>query len=77
MASIWFNEDQQAYIEYLATIPPEQKCWCGWYKVNECPHCPSGKTSADKIAVRCPECHNDPGPEGDRPIIHRKGCSKG
>lgn len=71
----YFNEEQQGYMEYLAKIPPKDKCWCGWYLVGECPSCPRGKTAADKMAVRCPKCFNAPPPDLSRPIIHCKGCS--
>ncbi len=35
----YFNEDQESYMEYLATLPPEKKCKCKWYPVGECPNC--------------------------------------
>jgi hypothetical protein len=73
--SQWFNSDQVDYMRSLGEIPPESKCWCGWYSLGECPHCPAGYSSADKIKAWCPECHNDPGPKCDRPITHRIGCS--
>lgn len=73
-----FNAEQTEYIEYLGHLAPEVKCWCGWYKLGECPHCPPGKTSADKMAVWCPECHNDPGPgPNGGTIIHRFDCKRG
>lgn len=71
-----FNADQRDYMADLAAMPPATKCWCGWYPIGECPHCPPGKSAADKVAVWCPDCHNDPGPGGDRPIVHRVGCPR-
>lgn len=72
----YFNSDQQDYMRSLAAIPPERKCWCGWYTLGDCPHCPPGKTAADKIAAWCPECHNAPPPDGSRDIIHNYKCSR-
>lgn len=63
MAEEMFNEHQRGHMAYLATIPPEAKCWCGWYPLGECYHCNRempGKTSADKMAVWCPECRTVP-----------------
>lgn len=34
-----FNEYQRKYMEYIASIPREQRCKCGWYLKNKCPHC--------------------------------------
>lgn len=35
------NEDQQDYVRYLNSLPPEAKCGCGWYTTSECRHvCP-------------------------------------
>lgn len=45
-----FNEHQEAYMEMLAKIPAEKKCYCGWYKLGECQNrCDPAKTNADKI----------------------------
>lgn len=35
----WFNRDQQEHIEYLASLPTDAKCVCGWYARGECPNC--------------------------------------
>jgi len=37
----YFNEDQEDYMAYLARIPREQRCQCGWYLKDECmnAHC--------------------------------------
>lgn len=68
-----FNDEQTDYCKYLASLEPEQKCWCGWFKLGECPHCGPGKTAADKMKVWCPECHNVP--RNGQPIVHVKGCT--
>lgn len=48
-----FNEYQEAYMRELSEIPPEQKCYCGWYRLGKCQNnCPPDKTNADKIAER-------------------------
>ena len=70
------NKDQQDYCAYLSTLQPEAKCWCGWYPIGTCPHCPDGKSAADKVRVWCPTCHSDPGPDGAGPIVHRIGCKR-
>lgn len=76
-----FNSDQQDYMRSLDEMPPESKCWCGWYPVGQCysgcnERAP-GKTSADKMAVWCPGCHNSPPPDLSRPIVHNIKCSIG
>lgn len=71
----YFNRDQQDYMDSLAGMAPEDKCWCGWYELGECPHCPPGFTCADKKAAWCPECHSDP-PPGGGVITHRFNCSR-
>lgn len=48
----YFNSEQTAYMEALDKIPLNERCWCGWYRLGECPHCLPGKTCADK----CPVC---------------------
>lgn len=35
----YFNEDQEDYIEELSKRPNNKKCWCGWYRLDECYHC--------------------------------------
>ena len=36
-----FNEDQRDYMAYLARLPREKRCECGWYLKDECrnDHC--------------------------------------
>lgn len=72
----YFNSDQESYMKSLDAIPLEQKCWCGWYRLGECPNCKTTRTCADKVAAQCPVCRNDGGPE-NRPITHRIGCTVG
>ena len=75
----YFNSEQEAYMDYLRSVPARELCWCGWHPRKEKgfnPECDThNKTAADKMAVWCPECHNDPGPNGKPPFTHRKGCS--
>jgi hypothetical protein len=44
-----FNRDQRDYMRSLDEMPPETKCYCGWYALGSCPHCPKDKTCADKL----------------------------
>ena len=46
-----FNADQEDWMRYLAKLPPEQKCYCGWSRFGECfnTSCPKDKTCADKL----------------------------
>jgi hypothetical protein len=32
----YFNEEQQDYMRYLATVPRDQKCVCGWHPREDC-----------------------------------------
>ena len=71
----YFNEEQQAYMRSLSKIPLEQRCYCGWFALGECPHCPEELTAAHKVERRCPSCHNyPPATDLSRPITHRIGC---
>lgn len=47
-----FNKYQLEYMQELEAILPHLKCYCGWYRLGECPHCPAGKTCADKLFDR-------------------------
>lgn len=31
-----FNEEQQAYMRYLASVPREERCRCGWCLLGDC-----------------------------------------
>lgn len=54
MNSGYFNEDQNDYMRQIEAMPPETRCWCGWYPFGQCsnPSCPKDKTCADKLAQR-------------------------
>jgi len=73
----YFNKDQEAYIDSLAKMPPESRCYCGWFPKGECHTCPKDLTLAEKMARWCIHCHNAP-PAHDlnAPIIHNIRCTK-
>jgi hypothetical protein len=48
----YFNADQIDYMRQLDQMSPETKCYCGWYPLGKCPHCPAGRTCADKLRDR-------------------------
>lgn len=55
--SDFFNTEQNAHMEYLASVPPPRRSWCGWYMRGECadyhrgePGCEQGRTLACKQA---------------------------
>ncbi len=75
MSRAMFNSDQNDYMDSLARMPLESKCWCGWFAKGECHSCPPEKTCADKIALRCPECQEYPILHNSK-LQHRRGCSK-
>jgi DnaJ-class molecular chaperone len=70
-----FNDDQIDYMRYLATVPPAEKCYCGWYMAAECPNCKGRGTLADRLKVQCPTCHNYPHLGGKPTITHNIKCS--
>lgn len=72
----YFNADQRDYMDGLAAMPADAKCWCGWFALGECHSCPPDVTAADKLRARCPGCGNDPGPHFARLIVHRIGCER-
>lgn len=73
------NEDQKDYCRFLGTIPPEQKCWCGWYRKEECGSwCNrAGRelTCADKLKLACPDCGGLPW-DPDEPPVHKALCPR-
>ena len=72
------NSDQRDYVESLATMRPEDKCWCAWYPKGECHSCPPDLSLADRLKVSCPECRNYPRASNPtEPFVHIKGCSRG
>ena len=48
----YFNSDQEDYINSLSKIPANEKCWCGWYKFNECYDCKRGKYAEQTLQDR-------------------------
>ena len=73
----YLNGEQAGESARLERIPPEKRCYCGWYDLGDCPNCPPGRTCADKLALRCkhPECRNyPPANKPDEPIIHTMNC---
>lgn len=48
----YLNSEQRDYMKSLDRIPPERKCYCGWYELGQCPNCPKDKTCADKLRER-------------------------
>jgi hypothetical protein len=36
MPESYFNEEQQAYMDYIFRVPRDQRCSCGWYLLGEC-----------------------------------------
>lgn len=71
------NADQQDYVDSLSKIAPDQKCYCGWFRLGQCGHCPPHLTCADKLAAMCPECKNYPYILDGRPITHNIKCALG
>ena len=70
----YFNSDQESYMEFLSSVAPERKCWCGWFMVGACPNCPPALTLAAKKAVWCKDCHNAPANYGTGILTHNKSC---
>ena len=73
----WANTEQNDdYMDSLNRMPPEKRCYCGWYPLGECHSCPSTVSLADKLRLRCPTCGNAP-PATDLaiPIRHARFCS--
>lgn len=68
------NEDQKDYMRYLATVPAEKRCYCGWYMANECPNCKDSGTLAYRLTRQCPGCDNYPS-LGYSKVTHRIGCT--
>jgi hypothetical protein len=73
MSNSHFNEEQQAEMNWLNSLPDEKKCWCGWYEVGNCYNgCDSKYTEADRKKVTC-FCGNYPYKPGGI-LHHRYGC---
>lgn len=77
-----FNAEQEGHRRYLASIPPTERCWCGWCLAGECDTpvpCPSGYTLADAIRTKMP-CCGRPAARPDFPTTtgsHYSGCCVG
>lgn len=75
----YLNEDQQEYVRELGAMPPEAKCWCGWYPKDQCwsgcRHHGKGLTCADKLMLACPDCGNTPWVPGDE-TVHNIKCPR-
>lgn len=72
----YFNEEQQGEMRYLASLKPEEKCWCGWCRAGHCdtPSCCAPEhTMADRMKVTC-ECGSYPSKPGGQ-MIHRRNCA--
>lgn len=46
----YLNEEQQSWVRYLNSLPPEKKCECGWNRRGECDKCPPEK--GGKVQVK-------------------------
>jgi hypothetical protein len=70
--SSYFNEDQQSYMKYLATVPREQRCASGWHlTVHE--NCDCGPYRPCAVSGCLYSCHHS----SDRYCYdHLKGKSK-
>lgn len=72
-----FNDDQIDYMRSMAKRPPDARCWCAWYPLGECPHCPPDKTLADRLKVQCPDIRCQNYPDANDPtgkITHNIAC---
>lgn len=49
MSNFYPNAEQRGYMKYLRGIPPEELCFCGWFKLGACSSCDPSKTAADSI----------------------------
>jgi hypothetical protein len=71
-----FNDEQLSYIREMSATPLDEKCYCAWFRLGECPHCPPGLSAADRVKVECPSCHKYPPARNlAAPITHRIGCA--
>lgn len=48
------NREQREYVEYLNSLPVDQKCGCGWYTREDCikVHCNGGARPEDAEAAK-------------------------
>ncbi len=52
MFNDYLNEYQRDYRKEMEAIAPRLRCYCGWYKLGECPHCQKDRTCEDKLKDR-------------------------
>ncbi len=77
----YFNEEQRKHMRHLASIPAEERCWCGWARAGACDTaspCPPDVTLADRQRTEQP-CCGRPAPRPDFPRTmgsHYAGCSR-
>lgn len=64
MGSEVFNAEQRGYMAYLASLPPNQVCGCGWYRAGNCPNCPPDDLD-DINSVSCGACFDRGGWDED------------
>ena len=50
----YFNEEQQAYMRYLGTIPRRERCASGWHLKDKCPRGEAPCTAYSWTV--CPDC---------------------
>jgi hypothetical protein len=72
-----FNKEQREYMDSLAAIPDEKRCWCGWGSLGRCLRCDKSTSLADRLRVSCRhrQCRAYPrqnDPEGK--ITHTVTC---
>ncbi len=71
----YFNEEQENEMMYLASLKPEDRCWCGWYLAGKCKTptpCDPKDTLADRLKVTC-SCGSYPHKPNAK-INHRTNC---
>lgn len=74
----YFNEEQEADMKHIASLPDDKVCWCGWGEKGNCPTpspCDPNFSLADRKKAICPECGDSPWKPG-LPTHHRVGCSQ-
>lgn len=69
------NDDQIDWVRHLATIPPAERCYCGWNPIGKCYHCPPEASLEQRLKVQCPGCDNYLYLGGKPTITHRIGCT--
>lgn len=71
------NAEQSDHLDYLSSLNPADRCYCGWNPVNDCWDCPKGASLAQRLKVQCPDprCRNYPYLGGKPTITHNIKCS--